>query len=427
MRILLANQWYPPESGWGGVAMWNYAMANALVAQGHVVTVVTAQTNPQVPRLEERDGITIHRLFVRDMYRWQRIPLVGRYARELFQLEYARRVAQTLRALYRAQPFDVVEFADVNAEGFFYARKPDAAVVVRCHTPTFVLKKYYLPAEMPYDTRVISACEKNMIRRAHALTAPSHDMARVIADTVNIPLEKITVIPNALPAEFQISDFRFQISDGNSHSRNLQSFTFVQDKSLISSLLILHVGRLERVKGVRVLAEVIPRVVKQYLNVRFVFIGDDLRTVNGTSQRAELETFLEQAGARERVEFQAGIDHAALLEWYARADICVVPSLNYESFSYTCAQAMAAGKPVIASRIGGIPETIQDGVTGLLFEPGDVQGLVESILQLAEHPARRMEMGRAGRARALQEFDALRVAAQNLRVYERARQKRLAP
>lgn len=444
MRIVLANQWYPPESGWGGVAMWNYALARALSAQGHTVTVLTAQTLPHSLRAEERDGISIRRLPVRETYRWQKLPVVGRYAREMFQLEYGKRVAEALRALYREQRFDVVEFADVNAEGFFYARNPDAAVVVRCHTPTFVLKNYYQPAEMAYDTHIISACEKTMIRRAHALTAPSRDMARVIAETVNLSREDITVIPNALPEEFQIADFRLQIpdvrpqtTDSQSHIRNpkseiknqsvrqspisnLQSLPHSISPFLNPSTTILHVGRLERVKGVAVLAQAIPQVVKQNANVRFVFIGDDLRTARGTSQRAELETFLEHAGARDQVTFLSGIDHASLLEWYARADICVVPTLNYESFSYTCAQAMAFGKPVVASGIGGIPETVEDGVSGLLVPPGDAETMADALLRLANDAGLRAQMGAAGKARAAQCFDARIVAEQVLAVYQRA-------
>jgi starch synthase len=99
----------------------------------------------------------------------------------------------------------------------------------------------------------------------------------------------------------------------------------------------------------------------------------------------------------------------------------VVPTLNYESFSYTCAQAMAAGKPVVASRIGGIPETVQDEVSGLLVPPGDPSELAAALIQLARDPARRCAMGEAGRAHARREFDAATVAARVMQVYENAR------
>src|SRR5262249_43791044 len=111
-----------------------------------------------------------------------------------------------------------------------------------------------------------------------------------------------------------------------------------------------------------------------------------------------------------RVAFLGEVEQSTLLEWYTAADIAVVPSLLYESFSYTCAQAMAAGVPVVASRIGGIPETVDDGVSGLLLEPGDARGLARAILSLARDPQLRESMGQAGRAKAQTKFTAHAIA-----------------
>ena len=81
----------------------------------------------------------------------------------------------------------------------------------------------------------------------------------------------------------------------------------------------------------------------------------------------------------QKVIFTGFIDYLDLPEFYAKSDIVVVPSEIYESFSYTVAQGMACGKPVIASDIGGIPETINYGNAGLLFEPGNVDQLTDKI------------------------------------------------
>ena len=410
MHIVLANQWFPPESGRGGVAAYNDQVARAYGALGHVVTVIASRTSAQIPARVETEGIRVHRLLVKDAYRWRRLPGIGRYVREAQQLAYARRVDAALRALHHERPIDVVEFAEVNAEGFFYARNPQSPVVVRCHTPNFVLKRYYKPREMPFDVRVIGACEKDMIRRAHALTAPSHDMARVIANECGISEDSITVIPNALSID------QFSISL-NHPTTQLPNYPTTQ---LPNYLTILHVGRLERVKGIFVLADAIPPILQQVPHARFVFVGEDRPTGRSASQRAELEAQFTRAGVRSSVEFTDAVDEATLLDWYCRADICVVPSLLYESFSYTCAQAMAAGKPVVASRIGGIPETVDDGVNGIIVTPGNVEQLTEGIVRLALDPALRARMGHAGRAKAEREFDSLQVARRNLQVYERA-------
>jgi glycosyltransferase involved in cell wall biosynthesis len=87
---------------------------------------------------------------------------------------------------------------------------------------------------------------------------------------------------------------------------------------------------------------------------------------------------------------------------YSASDICLVPTIAQDGLSITSVEAMAAGIPLIASRIGGVPYTVTDGVTGLLCEPGDPADLAAKIARLLDDPALRHEMGLAGRRR----FDA---------------------
>jgi glycosyltransferase involved in cell wall biosynthesis len=91
-----------------------------------------------------------------------------------------------------------------------------------------------------------------------------------------------------------------------------------------------------------------------------------------------------------------------LPELYAQADICIVPSVCEEAFGIVAAEAMAAGRPVIASRVGGLQFSVVDGITGLLFEPGNAEELAEKIALLLDDPALRRTMGAAGRERAKQ-------------------------
>lgn len=397
MHIVLANQWFYPEVG-GGIGRYNWVIARAYRALGHAVSVVAKRWNPDLPTMHEVDGICVQRIQVSDAYYWRRLPIVGRYVRAVQQLAYARQLNLTLNRLHDERPVDVIEFAEVNAEGFFYARAPRTAFVVRCHTPTAVLSRYYGRGELDFDTRIISWCERYLIRRAYAVSAPSADMSRVVAQECDLPISRIAVIPNPLWTDEFAMDSR---TSGN-------------------QITILHVGRLERIKGVRVLVEAIPLVLRDMPNARFVFIGKDRPTVQGTSQRSELQALLADARADAAVKFLDEVDEIQLLEWYRRADICVTPSMLYESFSYTCAQAMAAGKPVVASRIGGIPETLDDGVSGVLVTPGRADELAAAIIELARNPARRVQMGSEGREKVKREFNPIRVAKKSLDVYANA-------
>ncbi|WP_422927503.1 glycosyltransferase [Singulisphaera sp. PoT] len=89
---------------------------------------------------------------------------------------------------------------------------------------------------------------------------------------------------------------------------------------------------------------------------------------------------------------------------YRDADICVVPTIAQEGLSRTSVEAMASGLPVVASRIGGLPSTVADGATGLLFEPGDAEDLARKVATLLDDPALRHRMGLAGRRRFEEEF-----------------------
>jgi glycosyltransferase involved in cell wall biosynthesis len=89
---------------------------------------------------------------------------------------------------------------------------------------------------------------------------------------------------------------------------------------------------------------------------------------------------------------------------YRAADILLVPTIAQDALSITSVEAMAAGIPVIASRIGGLPYTVSDGLTGLLFEPGNPFDLAEKIARLLDDPALRREMGLAGRRRFEEDF-----------------------
>ncbi len=362
---------------------------------------MAARYDISIPALTHRDGIFIHRLAVRDRYRLRTLPGPGYYYRSAQQLLYSLRLARYLKATGLDEQADIIEFAEVNAEGYFYARAPRTAIAVRCHTPSSVLARYYHKAETPYDTRIISHCEHQMIRHISTRLAPSHDMANVIAAACAVPHETIQVVPN--PVSFP-------------ELENLDPL----DENRRAQPVILFVGRLERAKGVYVLSEAIPLVLQHIPNAQFVFVGGDRVNEQRGSTRAQLKQLLAQRGVDAQVHFPGEVAQADLPKWYAQADVCVVPSLLYESFSYTTAHAMLAARPVVASHIGGIPETLNEDECGIVVEPGSARALAEGIVCLLQEPKRAADKGNAGRARVKTHFHPLKIAAQTLAAYRRA-------
>jgi glycosyltransferase involved in cell wall biosynthesis len=120
------------------------------------------------------------------------------------------------------------------------------------------------------------------------------------------------------------------------------------------------------------------------------------------------------------VELLGHLDERQIDVFYRGGRMFVLPSKWYEGFPGVIIEAMLRGKPVICSRIGGLPEIVDEGVTGLLFTPGDPADLAAKIEWLWNHPEVCVAMGRAGREKALREYSPVRYYELLMSVYGRA-------
>jgi glycosyltransferase involved in cell wall biosynthesis len=160
---------------------------------------------------------------------------------------------------------------------------------------------------------------------------------------------------------------------------------------------LLYVGvvaGLRREKGHRMFLKAAAQVAREHPTAQFVLIGDG-------SERAQLEALVRELGIAERVLFAGDCDHVAA--WLAALDVFVLPS-DFESLPNAVLEAMAAGLPVVATRVGGTPEIVEEGKTGFLVDVGDAEMMSRRILDLLRDPALRRAMGEAGCARVQREF-----------------------
>jgi glycosyltransferase involved in cell wall biosynthesis len=137
-----------------------------------------------------------------------------------------------------------------------------------------------------------------------------------------------------------------------------------------------------------------------------------------------LERYFASHGLAGHVDLCGFVPQEELVGLYRAADVCVVPSILYESFSYTCLQAMACGRPLVATTMGGMPEVVADDVTGLLVPPGQPGPLAAALERLICDAELRLRLGRAGRERAVRLYANHSVAQQNLAVYAEAIERR---
>ena len=188
----------------------------------------------------------------------------------------------------------------------------------------------------------------------------------------------------------------------------------------VRELVVLQLGRLVPRKGIDNVIEALgllrPRLTQP---MRLLVVGGNSDTPDEaqTPEIARLRTVAREAGVADIVHFTGRRRREELRQYYNAADVFVTTPW-YEPFGITPLEAMACGTPVIGSSVGGIQETVVDGVTGLLVPPRDPTALAAALQQLAEAPEYARALGRAGMARVRRFYSWERVATELEAVYE---------
>jgi len=151
------------------------------------------------------------------------------------------------------------------------------------------------------------------------------------------------------------------------------------------------------------------RRVRQQRRAKIVLVGDG-------PERSRVETLAREAGLAEHLEILGELDDVRGL--LSVADAFLLPSAQ-ESFGLAALEAMACGVPVVASRVGGLPEVITDGLTGYLRDPDDHEGMAAAVLDLLDDPSLRQRIAHLARASVVARFDEERVVPMYEALYQR--------
>lgn len=160
---------------------------------------------------------------------------------------------------------------------------------------------------------------------------------------------------------------------------------------------LLFVGRLAAVKGLPVLFEALKAVIARRPDTYLTLIGDG-------PDRAMLETEARAMGLSDHVTFAGYKSQSEVAEVLQQVDALVLPSFA-EGVPVVLMEAMAAGLPVVATQIAGIPELVEQGESGILVPPGDEKALEAAILRVLSHPVKAADMGARGRAKVARDFN----------------------
>jgi len=211
-------------------------------------------------------------------------------------------------------------------------------------------------ARGPLIMRIMRTVGRFYAKRAAAVIAPSRALATIIRGWGVHP-DRIRVIPNAVDIE--------------SFSR-LPDQREARRKLSLSGRVVLSLGRLAAVKRIDRLLLVMPELARMFPDINLVIAGEG-------PDRGYLEAAATRQGLQGRVRFTGRVDHRTAMLYLRAADILVVAS-DWETFPHTILEAWAAGTPVVATPVGGIPEMIRSGDSGILTPPeGIKRGLAEAL------------------------------------------------
>lgn len=355
MKICMITQDFPPKAR--GAGQYAYKLAKGLRDRGHEVVVLTRGSNNALYTLDNFNGINVYRVRFVKAYPFH-LELHKKFIEKLL-----REKIKDCDILHLHTPsVPAVQIRDIPVLSTFHGTAYGSSKRRGYKDVYSIGIKLSLP--LLIDT------EKRIIMSSESIIAVSLLVKMEIIKYYN-PDKKIEIIHNF------VDTGKFIPSQFNENKRKTQH--------------LLYVGSLDYLKGVLDLIHAFKIISKERgnRNVRLFIFG------NGPLE-GKLRSILKTNNLRNDVCLFNYLKNDKLVEYYQNATIFILPSY-YEGSPTVLLEAMACGVPVIATRVGGIPELIKDGKTGLLVPPGDPKALAEAIVYLLDNEKERRRLGKNGR------------------------------
>jgi glycosyltransferase involved in cell wall biosynthesis len=378
----------------GGTGSYVYYLTKSLACFGNRIYIITKNNRERVKHELPNERIKVLQIET------LKIPLLGSI---FFYMNSSKKLAEISKKFL----IDVVHVNLPLVPSFAVPKALDAALVVTVHTTwrgEGEALKYEPFFRLNKNEKIVRSFnsflrffELNLLERSDKIIAVSTHTKRELLESYNVSASKVCVIYNGVDAG--------KFKPANEKDRVKREMGFNSDK------VVLYVGRLYSRKGLLTLLRAAPIILQKFRKVKFVISG---KSFHGEEEK--LKTLASRLGVEKNVLFYGYIPDEKLPKLYQAADIFVLPSI-YEGMPFTLLEASASGLPVVATRVGGIPEVVSDGENGFLVSPLDIKGLAERILYLLENPSRAHEMGLLGRRIVEEKFSWQRVAERVMEVY----------
>jgi glycogen(starch) synthase len=362
VRILVWTNSYRPDIG--GVEVFLSELAPALRERGHEVAVITDRGHYGAPEREQIDGVSVERLGFNQALASAHPPEV---------IAVSRQAAESMR---RFSP-DVVHVNFSDATIFFYLRASAA------ESPPMALTFHVSPPPERRDGAV-----RRAMLAAGAVTACSQAILDDALEVVPEQADRAAAIPNGLagPAD-------------------------EPEPPAPGPPLVVAAGRLVEDKGFDTLIDAMPRLRERVPGARLILAGDG-------PERAALGARAHALGIADEVELPGWVSPDRIYGLLRQAHVVAIPSRWREPFCLVALQAAMEARPAVATRVGGLPEVVLDGETGLLVGPDDPVALGDALARLLGDSGLAQRLGRQARERALREFGIERCAERYEAMFE---------
>ena len=401
MNILTLTSSYPRFAG-DPTAPFIESITRHVAARGHTIHLVLPE-HRQWSRPHVENGVHFHPYRYSPRRSWtpwgysEALEAGTRIKRRLYPLApvVLASALRTCAAVVSRESIDLVHAHWLVPNGLL------GALVSRRHGLPLVISLHGSDVAVAERSRTLGKVARASLSRSAAVTGPSRnllDRARDLGAT-----GRLEWIPyGADPQEFR--------PDAAVRQRAREQLGLELDV-----IAVVGIGRFIHAKGFDDLIEAIAIAHATNPGIRLVLVGDG-------DIRAELEAHTERLGLASVVTFTGMATREEVPSYLAAADVVAVPSVHYEGYvdglPNVALEAMAAGKPLVATRVGGLPDVVDDEVTGLVVDERDPPALATAVVKLASNADLRHDMGERGRARIEASLNWVTVAERFEAVYE---------
>lgn len=405
MKIALVNAVYPIEGAMGGIPTYMQEVARMLAKGGEHVEVFTS-SKTRADRFHDPKHL---------------VHVIRADSRETFR----DKLPSVFEDFHNEVGFDVLEAAEWGANALHLVEQfPELPFVEKLHAPTFLveyLNHHHMKPRSPtgYRQKVKEWIKKAIGRKQISVSNHGYNYRKdpeyrqsLHADMITSPSKAVMEL---VQQEWPLDDIPRQVIP---NPFNPDSILFDIPISAGRHPSVGYLGRLEIQKGIVQFEYVIPEVCKQFPETTFTLVGPAFYS---PEQGKNLDEYLQHKlrGYQSNLLFKDPVPRDRIHEVYANSEIFVFPSY-WENFPYVCLEAMAAGRAVVASKIGGMAEMIDHKENGMLADPANPEEITKAVNHLLKLPEERKRMAKNARLTVKNMYCSESLYKQQLELYAQA-------